>query len=106
VGRRVREKDELISGYRTQVDALFPTGRIPMASELDFSKVRRPLAATHTPEHDDHDPGRPAPACAAQSFCALRSVRDSQVGLPPVSRTRGVCGSGRVSGLVSFVVDW
>jgi LmbE family N-acetylglucosaminyl deacetylase len=35
----IREKDELIRGYRTQVDALFPTGRIPTASELYFSKV-------------------------------------------------------------------
>lgn len=35
----IREKDELIRGYRTQVDALFPTGRIPIASELYFSKV-------------------------------------------------------------------
>ena len=35
----IREKGDLIRGYRTQVDALFPAGRIPMASELYFSKV-------------------------------------------------------------------
>jgi hypothetical protein len=33
------DKGELIKGYRTQVDALFPAGRIPVASELYFSKT-------------------------------------------------------------------
>jgi hypothetical protein len=34
----IEDKGELIKGYRTQVDALFPAG-IPVASELYFSKA-------------------------------------------------------------------
>ena len=35
----IEDKGELIKGYRTQVDALFPAGRLPVTAELYFSKA-------------------------------------------------------------------
>ncbi|GAA3071757.1 PIG-L family deacetylase [Pseudonocardia yunnanensis] len=38
----IRAKERIIRGYRTQADALFPTGRIPAAPEVYFSRRSRP----------------------------------------------------------------